>query len=63
MSTDLESYRRKLVLALRLRDVPGAQIAQAVAEVESHIEQSGERPDDTFGSPRAYADDLAAALG
>ncbi len=62
MTTDLTSYRTRLLLALRERDVPGPQIAEALAEVESHVAETGEEPESAFGPPRQYADAVASAL-
>jgi len=55
MSTDLGTYRRDLILALRLREVPGDRIGEIVAEVESHVADTGEDPLDAFGPAREYA--------
>lgn len=63
MSTDLRTYTDELLLALRLRDVPGPQIAEALAEVHSHVRETGEDPREAFGPPRAYAVEVAEALG
>ncbi|MBX9246029.1 hypothetical protein ICW40_14580 [Actinotalea ferrariae] len=63
MTADLKDYRGELLLALRLRDVPGPRIAEALAEVESHVAETGEDPLEAFGPPRAYADQLADSLG
>ncbi len=62
MSTDLQSYSTRLLLALRERDVPGPQIAEALAEVESHVAETGEEPETAFGPPREYAAAVASAL-
>ena len=62
MSTDTRSYRQELLMALRMRDVPGPRIAEALAEVESHVAETGEDPLEAFGPPKAYADQLAGAL-
>jgi hypothetical protein len=58
MSTDLSTYRRDLILALRLRDVPGDRIGEIVAEVESHVADTGEDPREAFGTPKEYAASL-----
>lgn len=63
MSTELETYSNELLLALRLRDVPGPRIAEALAEVQSHVSETGEDALEAFGPPRDYADELALALG
>ncbi|GAA1390380.1 hypothetical protein GCM10009599_07000 [Luteococcus peritonei] len=44
---------------LRLRDVRGDAIGDAVAEVESHCQEAGETPQEMFGDPRDYARRLA----
>ena len=62
MTTDLQSYSTRLLLALRERDVPGPRIAEALAEVESHVAETGEEPEAAFGPPRQYAAAVAAAL-
>ncbi len=62
MSTDETStdYSQRLVLALRLKDVPGDRIGEIVAEVESHVAETGEDPVESFGTPRQYAASLTA---
>ncbi|MGY1826789.1 MULTISPECIES: HAAS signaling domain-containing protein [unclassified Blastococcus] len=52
-----------LLLRLRLRDVPGTRIGEVLAEVQSHVAETGEHPREAFGSPKQYADEVAAALG
>ncbi|MGJ9420927.1 HAAS signaling domain-containing protein [Aeromicrobium sp. CF3.5] len=53
--TTLASYRQELILALRLKNVPGDRIGEIVAEVESHVADTGEHPTEAFGIPRDYA--------
>jgi len=60
--TSVASYCDDLLLHLRAREVPGARIGEVLAEVQSHVAETGERPDEAFGSPRDYADQVAAAL-
>ncbi|QEE62028.1 hypothetical protein FVA74_10945 [Salinibacterium sp. dk2585] len=43
------------VLELRLLDVPGTRIGDALALVESHVAESGETAQDAFGDAREYA--------
>src|SRR6185312_7740768 len=50
-----EEYRYHLVAALRTYRVPAARIGEAVAEVESHLADTGEDPVDAFGEPADYA--------
>lgn len=56
MTTNAETYRRELVVALRLRDVPADRVGEIVAEVESHVADTGEDPVEAFGPPKEYAD-------
>lgn len=51
-------WRDELVLTLRLRDVSGAQIGDAVAHVESYCAESGETAHEAFGDAREYARSL-----
>lgn len=60
MRTD--AYRRELLLALRLRDVPGPRIAEVLAEVDSHVAESGENPAEAFGPPREYAHQVVSTM-
>ena len=57
-----ETYVNRLVLALRMLDVPGDRIGQVVAEVEAHVAESHEAPAEAFGSAEDYAGRVAAAL-
>ena len=52
-----------LLLRLRLRDVPGARIGEVLAEVQSHVAETGEHPREAFGPPKEYAARVADALG
>lgn len=45
-------------LELRLRDVPGSVIGDALETVEAHLKDSGESAVDVFGDPTTYADSL-----
>lgn len=49
------SYQTRLVTALRRRDVSGTRIGEILAEIESHLAESGESVTDAFGSPEDYA--------
>ncbi|MEP7090119.1 MAG: hypothetical protein ABI776_08420 [Nocardioidaceae bacterium] len=62
MSTRVQTYNDELLYALRMRDVSGQQIAEALAEVHSHVAETGEDPRAAFGPPQAYALEVAAAL-
>ncbi|QGQ18214.1 hypothetical protein GC089_01680 [Cellulomonas sp. JZ18] len=56
------AWRERLVLELRLRDVPGSTIGGALAEVEAHCVDSGQDAATAFGDPAAYAATLAEAV-
>lgn len=60
MTTDTQDRRwiDEMVVALRLREVDGRAIGDAVASVEAHLDESGERAQDAFGDPRDYARSL-----
>ncbi|WP_138757117.1 HAAS signaling domain-containing protein [Modestobacter altitudinis] len=61
-STD-QAWCDDLLLRLRLLQVPGARIGEVLAEVQSHVAETGEPPREAFGTPREYADQVAQALG
>lgn len=62
MTTDLDTYRQRLLVELRRRGVPGDRVGEAIAEVESHVAESGEDPVTAFGEPDAYAERLSESL-
>ena len=55
MTTSTDNYRRELVQALRTGAVPPERIGEIVAEVESHVADTGEDPREAFGPAREYA--------
>jgi hypothetical protein len=57
-----ESYRQDLLVALRLHEISGRRVGEVIAEVEAHVAETGEDPVDAFGTPREYAQQVAAAL-
>lgn len=63
MKTEARSYNDQLLVFLRWKSVPGPQIAEALAEVDSHVAETGEDPREAFGEPKAYAAEIASALG
>lgn len=62
MKTSHDAYREELLLALRMRDVPGSRIGEVLAETDSHLADSGEDPIEAFGPAKAYAAQVAADL-
>ena len=55
-----ERYCDELLLALRMREVPGDRIGAVLAEVRDHLDNSAEDPVETFGPPEDYAAALTA---
>jgi hypothetical protein len=51
-------WRDDFVLTLRLRDVSGTEIGDALAHVESYCAESGETAAEAFGDAREYAGSL-----
>ncbi|KQR10288.1 hypothetical protein [Cellulomonas sp. Leaf334] len=58
-----QRWRDELVLALRMRDVPGPRIGEILAEVDEYCADSGLDAETAFGTPTAYAESVAAADG
>lgn len=54
-SMTADMYVSRLTLALRLRDVPGPRIGDIIAEVQTHVAESGESAQQAFGEPESYA--------
>jgi hypothetical protein len=55
----LDPWRDNFVIALRLRNISGSQIGDALAQVDVHCTGSGEAPEEAFGDPVAYATHVA----
>jgi hypothetical protein len=58
----MDEWRDAFVTELRLRDVPGTQVGEALAEVDAHCTDSGQTPAEAFGDPVSYAAARAADL-
>lgn len=56
------AWQDAFVAELRLRDVPGRAIGDALAEVEAHCADSGQDAGTAFGEPVAYAAQRAEQL-
>ncbi len=56
-------WRDDFILALRLRDAAGAQIGDALAQVESYCAESGDTAAEAFGDAREYAQSLPLPPG
>ena len=57
-SNEQRKWLEDFIVELRLRDVPGNLIGDAVSTVEAHLLDTGEQPVDAFGAPGEYADNL-----
>lgn len=55
MTNTFSTYESRLILSLRMLDVPGDKIGQIVAEVQAHVAETGEDPEAAFGAPDEYA--------
>lgn len=63
-STPLDGHtkwRDALLFQLRMKDVPGDRIGDILLEVESHLRETGESPENAFGDAKAYANERAAS--
>lgn len=52
------AWERDFIVELRLRDVDGRTIGDALAQVRSHCAESGQPLGEAFGDPEAYARSL-----
>jgi len=59
----LDPWRDNFVIALKLRNISGRQIGDALAQVDAHCTDSGEVPGEAFGDPVAYATHVAEQVG
>jgi hypothetical protein len=63
LNSSEQAWCDDLLLRLRLQEVPGTRIGEVLAEVQSHVAETGEHPQAAFGTPKAYAAEIVAALG
>ena len=54
----MDPWRDALVAELRMREVPGDRIGEALAEVDAYCTDAGQTPAEAFGDPIAYAQSL-----
>lgn len=54
-----EIYLSELATQLQCRGVDEQRIGEIIAEVESHLNDSGESPEDAFGPAEKYAEKMA----
>jgi hypothetical protein len=62
MMTLDKKYHDDLVTALRFHEISGERVGEVLAEVEAHVTETGEDPNEAFGKPRDYAKQVAAQL-
>lgn len=48
-------YFKPLAMELRKRRLSEDQVADVLRELQSHVLETGERPEEAFGSPKEYA--------
>ncbi|MDQ0821362.1 hypothetical protein QFZ79_003737 [Arthrobacter sp. V4I6] len=48
-------YFKTLALVLRQRKLSEDQVADVLRELQSHLQETGQRPEGAFGSPKEYA--------
>jgi hypothetical protein len=53
--TDLEYFKR-MAAGLRQRKLSEDQVADVLRELQSHLQETGERPENAFGSPKEYVE-------
>lgn len=51
------------ILEARLLEVPGATIGDSLAEIDSHVVESGESAQEAFGGPADYARSVSSSFG
>ncbi len=60
--TSPDPWREAFILELRTHDVPGSRIGDALVEVETYCQDTGQDPAEGFGDPEEYARALVAGL-
>ncbi len=54
------AWRDDFIVEMRMADVPGDRIGDALATVDAHCADTGENADEAFGTPRTYARSLTS---
>ncbi|MDX2472304.1 MAG: hypothetical protein QNL91_01215 [Candidatus Krumholzibacteria bacterium] len=54
-----ENYLSELFSQLHCRGLDESRIADIISEVESHLEESAEKPEEAFGPAKEYAEKMA----
>ena len=55
-----EKYLSELASQLHIRGLQDSNIREIIAEVENHLQESGEEAEDAFASPIRYAEEMTA---
>lgn len=55
-------YHDDLLTAMRFHEISGERAGEVLAEVDAHVTETGEDPNEAFGKPRDYAKQVAAQL-
>ena len=55
-------WREELILQLRWKGVSGDRIGDIILETDTHLQASGESPDEAFGNAKMYANERARLL-
>jgi hypothetical protein len=58
----MDPWRDAFAIRLRMNDISGPAIGDALADVDTHCTDTGENPADAFGDPLRYADAISASL-
>lgn len=58
-----KAWRDDFIVELRLLDVPGERIGDALVTADTHVQESGERAEEAFGDATSYARETAQSLG
>lgn len=56
-----DKWREEFVVELRLLDVPGDVIGDALVTADTHVAESGETAQEAFGDAKGYAREIAAS--
>ncbi|GAA2338769.1 hypothetical protein GCM10009854_13870 [Saccharopolyspora halophila] len=57
-----KKYHDDLLAAMRFHEISGERAGEVLAEIDAHVSETGEDPNEVFGRPRDYAKQVAAQL-
>jgi hypothetical protein len=58
----MDEWRDTFLTEARLRGMPGAQIGDVLAEIDTHCRDSGQSPEVAFGDPVRYAQTVSSRI-